>query len=117
MMNKKKTYRYIKLFFSVLLASTIMLSCTKQEKEITKKPNIVLIVADDLGFGDIGCYGGDIKTPNIDKLSHRGIKFSSFHTAPMCAPTRAMLLSGNDEVIYRRKQYIKEYRRPQQFFS
>ena len=99
MMNKKKTYRYIKLFFSVLLASTIMLSCTKQEKEITKKPNIVLIVADDLGFGDIGCYGGDIKTPNIDKLSHRGIKFSSFHTAPMCAPTRAMLLSGNDNHI------------------
>ena len=98
-MNKKKTYRYIKLFFSVLLASTIMLSCTKQEKEITKKPNIVLIVADDLGFGDIGCYGGDIKTPNIDKLSHRGIKFSSFHTAPMCAPTRAMLLSGNDNHI------------------
>lgn len=96
-----KTHRCIKLLFSVLLASTIVLSCTEQKskKEISKKPNIVLIVADDLGFGDIGCYGGDIQTPNIDELSRRGIKFSSFHTAPMCAPTRAMLLSGNDNHI------------------
>ncbi|MEQ8241591.1 MAG: arylsulfatase [Cyclobacteriaceae bacterium] len=101
MMNKDKTYRCIKLLFLVLLASTIALSCTvqKSKKAITKKPNIVLIVADDLGFGDIGCYGGDIQTPNIDRFSQRGIKFSSFHTAPMCAPTRAMLLSGNDNHI------------------
>ena len=99
MMNKNKTFNYIKILFSVVLVSKIMLSCTKQEKEITKKPNIVLIVADDLGFGDIGCYGGDVQTPNIDELSYKGIKFSSFHTAPMCAPTRAMLLSGNDNHI------------------
>ena len=96
-----KTYRCIKILFSVLLASKVLLSCTEQrsKKAITKKPNIVLIVADDLGFGDIGCYGGDIQTPNIDELSQRGIKFSRFHTAPMCAPTRAMLLSGNDNHI------------------
>lgn len=96
-----KKYRSFKLLFSFLLASTIVLSCTEQKskKAINKKPNIVLIVADDLGFGDIGCYGGDIQTPNLDELSRRGIKFSSFHTAPMCAPTRAMLLSGNDNHI------------------
>jgi len=78
-----------------------MLSCSEKgnKKEISKRPNIVLIVADDLGFGDIGCYGGDIETPNIDDLAFNGIKFSSFHTAPMCAPTRAMLLSGNDNHI------------------
>jgi arylsulfatase len=58
-----------------------------------------LIVADDLGFGDIGCYGGEIETSNIDALASNGIRFSSFHTAPMCAPTRAMLLSGNDNHI------------------
>jgi arylsulfatase len=100
-MNMHKTYRCIKILFSVLLASKVLLSCTEQrsKKAITKKPNIVLIVADDLGFGDIGCYGGDIQTPNIDELSQRGIKFSRFHTAPMCAPTRAMLLSGNDNHI------------------
>ena len=80
---------------------TLIFSCSEKEnkKNITKRPNIVLIVADDLGFGDIGCYGGDIKTPTIDNLALNGIKFSSFHTAPMCAPTRAMLLSGNDNHI------------------
>lgn len=101
MMNMYKTYQCITHFFSILLVSTIVLSCTERrsKKEITKKPNIVLIVADDLGFGDIGCYGGDIETPNIDNLALSGIRFSSFHTAPMCAPTRAMLLSGNDNHI------------------
>ena len=63
------------------------------------RPNIVLIVADDLGFGDIGCYGGEIETPNIDELAKNGIRFSQFTTAPMCAPTRAMLLTGNDNHI------------------
>jgi arylsulfatase len=58
-----------------------------------------LIVADDLGYADIGCYGGDIATPIIDGLANNGIRFSRFHTAPMCAPTRAMLLSGNDNHI------------------
>ena len=71
----------------------------QSKSDSDKKPNIVLIVADDLGFGDIGCYGGDIETPNIDGLAANGIRFSSFHTAPMCAPTRAMLLSGTDNHI------------------
>ena len=86
------------LFFVLIGIST---SCSNEEnkKDVYKRPNIVLLVADDLGFGDIGCYGGNIETPNIDGLSHNGIRFSSFHTAPMCAPTRAMLLSGNDNHI------------------
>lgn len=69
-----------------------------QSKEKTK-PNILLLVADDLGYADLGCYGGDIETPNIDKLAQNGIRFSRFHTSPFCAPTRAMLLSGNDNHI------------------
>ncbi|MGB5460423.1 MAG: sulfatase-like hydrolase/transferase, partial [Eudoraea sp.] len=56
-------------------------------------------MADDLGYADLGCFGGDIATPNIDGLASRGIRFSRFHTAPMCAPTRAMLLTGNDNHI------------------
>lgn len=63
------------------------------------KPNILLIVADDLGYTDLGCYGGDIKTPNIDALARQGIRFTNFHTSPLCAPTRAMLLSGNDNHV------------------
>lgn len=91
------------IFGKVSMAMTILvclmfLDCTTAEK-VDQPPNIVLIVADDLGYGDISCYGGDIATPNIDALAYSGIRFSRFHTAPMCAPTRAMLLSGNDNHI------------------
>lgn len=100
-MNKTKLNTTIVHFFSIILLSGIILSCSEQKtkQKVNKRPNIVLIVADDLGFGDIGAYGGEIETPNIDDLASKGIKFSSFHTAPMCAPTRAMLLSGNDNHI------------------
>lgn len=88
----------VKIFILALLIS--LSSCQpSQKEEVTRQPNIVLIVADDLGFGDIGCYGGDIETPNIDALAKNGIRFSQFTTAPMCAPTRAMLLTGNDNHI------------------
>lgn len=60
------------------------------------RPNIVLIVADDLGYGDLGCYGSTMnKTPHIDALSDRGLRFTDFHSAgPMCSPTRAAMLTG-----------------------
>lgn len=64
-----------------------------------ERPNIVLIVADDLGYTDTGAYGSDIRTPNIDRLAAEGILFTNFHTAPMCAPTRAMLLTGNNNHV------------------
>ncbi|HSK11896.1 MAG TPA: arylsulfatase [Phnomibacter sp.] len=64
-----------------------------------KPQNIVLIVADDLGYADLGCYGGDIETPNLDALAKQGMRFSQFHAAPLCAVTRAMLLSGNNNHI------------------
>lgn len=100
MQKHKIQLTQVKVFSLILLLFT-MLSCSEQgsKNRSDKKPNIVLIVADDLGFGDIGCYGGDIQTPNIDYLASKGIRFSGFHTAPMCAPTRAMLLSGNDNHI------------------
>ncbi|HSK19657.1 MAG TPA: arylsulfatase [Longimicrobiales bacterium] len=63
------------------------------------RPNIVLLVADDLGYADTGAYGSDIRTPNIDRLAAEGILFTNFHTAPMCAPTRAMLLTGNNNHV------------------
>jgi len=64
-----------------------------------KRPNILLIVADDLGYADLGVYGSDIETPNIDALAAEGILFTQFHTAPLCEPTRAMLLSGNNNHV------------------
>ncbi|MEM1434360.1 MAG: arylsulfatase [Pseudomonadota bacterium] len=63
------------------------------------RPNIVLIVADDLGYADLGSFGSRIRTPNIDHLASQGIRFTQFHTAPQCAPTRAMLFSGNNNHV------------------
>lgn len=60
----------------------------------TPAPNIVLLLADDLGFSDIGAFGSEISTPNIDALAARGVMFSNYHTASSCAPTRAMLMTG-----------------------
>ena len=62
-------------------------------------PNILLIVADDLGYADLGVLGSNIRTPNIDALARDGLRFSQFRTAPFCAPTRAMLLSGNNNHV------------------
>ncbi len=63
------------------------------------RPNILLIIADDLGYADVGAYGSDIKTPNIDALADEGMLFSQFHTGPSCGPTRAMLMSGNNNHV------------------
>ena len=63
------------------------------------QPNILLIVADDFGYTDLSAFGGDIDTPNLDELIKNGVTFTQFHTAPFCAVTRSMLLSGNDNHI------------------
>ena len=57
-------------------------------------PNIVFILADDVGFADIGCFGSEIDTPHLDRLAADGVRFSNFHVNPMCSPTRASLLTG-----------------------
>jgi arylsulfatase/uncharacterized sulfatase len=57
-------------------------------------PNIVLLLADDLGFSDLASYGSEINTPNLDTLARQGVRFSNFHVAANCAPTRAMLMTG-----------------------
>jgi arylsulfatase len=61
-----------------------------------RRPNIVLIVADDLGYSDLGAFGGEIRTPNLDALALAGTRFTNFHVAAGCAPTRAMLMAGVD---------------------
>lgn len=62
----------------------------------TPPPNVVVLVADDVGFSDLGVYGSEIRTPHIDALASRGVVFSNFHASPMCSPSRAMLLTGVD---------------------
>ena len=60
--------------------------------DVTKRPNIVLIMADDMGFSDIGCSGSEIKTPTLDRLAANGIRFTQFYNTSRCCPTRASLL-------------------------
>jgi len=84
-------------YFTLIFWLFIFQSCSdinkKQEEE---KPNIILILADDLGYGELGCFGQNIiETPNIDKLAEEGMKFTQFYTgAPVCAPARCVLLTG-----------------------
>lgn len=59
-----------------------------------KKPNVLLILADDMGFSDIGCYGSEIETPHIDRLAAAGVRFSQFYNTARCSPSRASLLTG-----------------------
>lgn len=64
------------------------------DKRSTKRPNVVYILLDDVGYAQFGCYGSDIETPNIDKLAQNGLRYNNFHTTAMCSPTRASLLTG-----------------------
>ena len=59
-----------------------------------RRPNIVLMMADDMGYSDIGCYGGEIRTPNLDGLADGGLRFTQFYNTARCCPTRASLMSG-----------------------
>lgn len=59
-----------------------------------RRPNIVMIMADDMGYSDLGCYGGEIATPHLDRLASAGLRFTRYYTNNMCVPTRASLLSG-----------------------
>lgn len=67
----------------------------------SKQPNFLIIVADDLGFTDLSPFGGEINTPNLNKLATgaNGVRLTDFHTASACSPTRSMLLSGTDNHI------------------
>jgi arylsulfatase A-like enzyme len=64
------------------------------ESAPAKRPNIVVILSDDMGFSDLGCYGGEIATPNLDKLASNGVRFTQFYNTARCCPTRAALLTG-----------------------
>ena len=64
-----------------------------------KRPNFLIALADDLGFSDVGAFGGEINTPNVDKLAKDGIRFTDFHAAAACSPSRAMIMTGTDHHI------------------
>jgi len=77
----------------------LVMACTPADQAADTRPNILLVVADDLGWTDIGSYGGEIDTPHLDTLAQQGVKFTDFHVSVSCSPTRSMLLSGNDNHV------------------
>ena len=82
---------------SALLLTAIVACCmvsTAYAEPTSARPNIVVILADDMGFSDIGCYGSEIPTPNIDRLGNEGVRLSQFYNTSRCCPTRAALLTG-----------------------
>ena len=89
----EKGLKYKKNIFYVFLTALCFFSPINQAND---KPNIVLILIDDLGLTDLQAYGGEISTPNIDILASEGMLFTNYHTTPECAPSRAMLLTGMD---------------------
>ena len=74
-------------------------ACAAGEGPPRARPNLLLIVADDMGYSDLGCFGGEIRTPNLDALAARGLRGADFHVAPSCSPTRSMMLTGTDNHI------------------
>ena len=80
----------------MLAISICLIGLTHTAIAQSKRPNFVVIVADDLGFSDLGSYGGEIRTPNIDRLAKNGIRFTEFYVGSTCSPTRSMLLTGID---------------------
>jgi len=85
---------HVRLWLLALLFAPLLGASLPTEAQAAPRPNIVLILADDMGFSDLGCYGSEIDTPNLDRLAARGLRFTQFYNGARCCPTRAALLTG-----------------------
>ena len=79
----------------ILITLSVLVCILGGVSHAADKPNIIVIITDDMGFSDIGPYGGEIKTPNLDKLAAGGVKFSQFYNCGKCEPSRAALVTGH----------------------
>lgn len=87
---------FILFFLGVILLTACAERTTNKELEI--QPNILLLVGDDIAFGDLGAYGSEISTPNMNRLADAGVRFTNFHASPVCSVTRAMLMTGCNNI-------------------
>lgn len=85
---------YGKLVVALFLTISVVRTSGLHAQQQPDKPNIIIILADDLGWGDVGFHGSEIRTPNLDRLAREGVILSHFYTAPICSPTRAGLMTG-----------------------
>ena len=81
-----------------LIATLLLLQAVLGVAHAAERPNIIIMVADDLGWSDVGFHGGAIETPSLDRLAQEGVELSRFYTTPICSPTRAALMTGRDPI-------------------
>src|SRR5690349_3287354 len=72
----------------------LLVAALAHAADTPKKPNVLLLLADDMGFSDLGCYGGEIDTPNLDALAKSGLRFTQFYNTARCWPTRGAIMTG-----------------------
>ena len=92
--TRRKFLKTLSLAIPAMAGATAMPGYIYSKNSSAQKPNIILIMSDDMGFSDIGCYGSEIKTPNLDRLASNGLRFTQFYNNGRCCPTRASLLTG-----------------------
>jgi hypothetical protein len=95
-LSLQPAFRFLGLFALVGLLAAWIAPPDALAADGTRRPNIVIILGDDMGFSDMGAFGGEIPTPNLDALADQGVRFTNFYTHASCSPTRSMLLSGVD---------------------
>lgn len=89
----------ISLYFTCFIVLIFLNSCVSNRQNLPPRPNIVMLLSDDLGFKDISCYGGPVKTPALDKLAATGTRFEVFYSgSAVCSPSRAVLLTGRHHI-------------------
>ncbi len=96
-----------------LAFSCVLLGLLGSAVGVHAKPNVIIILADDLGWADLGCYGNTFnQTPNLDRLAQQGMRFTQAYAGPVCSPTRTNLQSGQDQARFGITQHIPGHRRP-----
>src|SRR5262245_60137519 len=92
----------MRMVLTALVMAAVLGQGAAVNAQSAERPNVVLIITDDVGYGDIGSYGApDVKTPNIDSLAKNGMRLTDFYAAPSCSPTRAALMSGRYQQRFR----------------
>lgn len=86
--------RNLKHLSLLMLGGALFSGCVQNNSSENQRPNILLIMLDDMGYSDLGCYGGEVQTPNMDQLAASGIRFTQMHNCARCCPTRASLMTG-----------------------
>ena len=95
MFKRKRFIAKLSLFTVGFLFTTISMASTLENNKL-KKPNVLIVILDDVGYSDLGVYGSEIETPHMDAIAKNGLSYSNFHSTPTCSPTRASLLTGRE---------------------